>query len=292
MLGGSASYFAPSATFFTHVRVVAWSARISGPWNSARGEDHGISTRGREGGRRQGLPLAGPLRLPVNEAETLDRSSTSSPLARAGREGVRVADVFLGNIQPDLQSQVRSGDGARWWADTMNFWIDTARDSLPTSRRVDCLRQRRRAAQAHRRAQPGPRRPRHHGIGPADRGRQARRVRRGPLHRRRHLRDARPPWPRSATRPAPETPSPAASSASSTASAPTARARELRQAMVMGSAMASFNVEDFGTDASAASGAPRSTPASPPSSASRTSRPPIQAPRGRPTATGILGSNF
>ena len=48
--------------------------------------------------------------------------------------------------------------------------------------------------------------------------------------------------------PAPATPSPAASSATSMASAPHPEHGELRRAMVRGSALASFNVEDFGTE--------------------------------------------
>jgi sugar/nucleoside kinase (ribokinase family) len=53
------------------------------------------------------------------------------------------ADVlFLANIQPDLQRQVRGQcAGARFAAlDSMNLWIETARDSLTAAiREVDCL---------------------------------------------------------------------------------------------------------------------------------------------------------
>src|SRR5688500_7251731 len=55
----------------------------------------------------------------------------------------RDADVlFLANIQPDLQRAVREQcTGARFVAlDTMNLWIDIARDSLvKTIAGVDCL---------------------------------------------------------------------------------------------------------------------------------------------------------
>src|SRR6201984_2129173 len=55
----------------------------------------------------------------------------------------RAADVvFLANIQPDLQRQVRAQcSEARFVAlDSMNLWIDTARDSLiETVGAVDCL---------------------------------------------------------------------------------------------------------------------------------------------------------
>jgi sugar/nucleoside kinase (ribokinase family) len=55
----------------------------------------------------------------------------------------RAAEVlFLANIQPELQRQVRSQcDGARLAAlDSMNLWIETARDSLTAAiHEVDCL---------------------------------------------------------------------------------------------------------------------------------------------------------
>ena len=39
--------------------------------------------------------------------------------------------LFLGNIQPDLQRDVRRQSSAGFAAlDSMNLWIDTARDSL------------------------------------------------------------------------------------------------------------------------------------------------------------------
>ena len=50
--------------------------------------------------------------------------------------------LFLANIQPDLQRQVRGQcDGARLAAlDSMNLWIETARESLTAAvREVDCL---------------------------------------------------------------------------------------------------------------------------------------------------------
>jgi cytidine kinase len=54
----------------------------------------------------------------------------------------RAADVlFLGNIQPDLQREVRAQATPRLAAlDSMNLWIDTARDSLSAAiAEVDCL---------------------------------------------------------------------------------------------------------------------------------------------------------
>src|SRR5690606_28222419 len=58
-------------------------------------------------------------------------------------ERSRAADtLFLANIQPDLQRQVRAQCGAARFTglDSMNLWIETARDSLLAAiREVDCL---------------------------------------------------------------------------------------------------------------------------------------------------------
>ena len=50
--------------------------------------------------------------------------------------------LFLANIQPELQRQVRAQcEGARFAAlDSMNMWIETARDSLLAAiGEVDCM---------------------------------------------------------------------------------------------------------------------------------------------------------
>ncbi|MBA2523167.1 MAG: sugar kinase, partial [Solirubrobacterales bacterium] len=58
-------------------------------------------------------------------------------------EGSRASELlFLGNIQPELQRKVRAeATGARFVAlDSMNLWIDIARDSLLAAiSEVDCL---------------------------------------------------------------------------------------------------------------------------------------------------------
>ena len=147
----------------------------------------------------------------------------------------------------------RSANGSRLAAlDSMNLWIETTRDSLVAAiGEVDCLLlQRRRDPDADRGAEPGPRRAGVMEHGPADRGRQARRVRGGPVHprgllrapglpargrprpdrRRRQLRRRLPRLPRHAGHRA-------------------ARATQtLRQAMAYGTVLASFNVEEFGTE--------------------------------------------
>jgi len=145
MLGGSAVHFALSASFFDDVRVV-------GPVGDDFGEAEYAVLRGRgvdtsdiehvEGGKT--FFWAGEYEYNLNVRRTLDTQLNvfgdfEPKLSAASRE----ADVlFLANIQPDLQRQVREQcEGARFVAmDSMNLWIDIARDSLlETIKTVDCV---------------------------------------------------------------------------------------------------------------------------------------------------------
>ena len=162
--------------------------------------------------------------------------------------------LFLANIQPDLQREVREQCAdARFVAlDSMNLWIDIARDSLlRTIATVDCLilndaelkqltdepnlvRAARAVLDARARAWSSPSR--------ASTARRCSRARAS---------SALPAYPleTSSTRPAPATRSPAASSATSPRTPSEELADELlRRAMAYGTALASFNVEEFGTE--------------------------------------------
>ena len=70
--------------------------------------------------------------------------------------------LFLGNIQPDLQREVREQCRPRKFVamDSMNLWIDIAHEALLRDDRARRLpgAQRLRAQAAHRRAEPRPRR--------------------------------------------------------------------------------------------------------------------------------------
>ena len=135
--------------------------------------------------------------------------------------------LFLANIQPDLQREVRAQlPDARFVAlDSMNLWIDIARDSLVAAiAAVDCLilndaelrqltgKPNLVAAAREILAWAPPQRP---GPRPERDRRQAGRVRRRADHREASSRCPPIRWRRSSTRPAPATPSPAASSATS-----------------------------------------------------------------------------
>ncbi|HEY1523817.1 MAG TPA: PfkB family carbohydrate kinase [Solirubrobacteraceae bacterium] len=145
MLGGSAVYFSLAASFFDTVQVV-------GPVGDDFGEEEydvlrarGIRTEDIEhvpGG--QTFFWRGEYGWDLNERQTLDTQlgvfadfdpKLSAPSASADL-------LFLANIQPDLQRAVRQQcQQARFVAlDSMNFWIETARDSLiETMGVVDCV---------------------------------------------------------------------------------------------------------------------------------------------------------
>jgi sugar/nucleoside kinase (ribokinase family) len=145
MLGGSAVHFSLAASFFDEVRVV-------GPVGDDFGEDElavlrarGVETEDIEhvpGGRT--FFWKGVYGWDLGTRETLDTQlNVFAEFAPKLSERSRAADVlFLANIQPDLQREVRAQcAGARFVAlDSMNLWIEIARESLIAAiSEVDCL---------------------------------------------------------------------------------------------------------------------------------------------------------
>jgi sugar/nucleoside kinase (ribokinase family) len=145
MLGGAATHFALAASFFEQVRVV-------GPI----GDDFGdrqlqiMSTRGTDladvervaGGKT--FFWHGEYGWDLNSRETLDTQlGVFEGFQPKLSESSRSSEVlFLANIQPDLQREVRGQlPAARFVAlDSMNLWIEIARDSLVAAiGGVDCL---------------------------------------------------------------------------------------------------------------------------------------------------------
>ena len=145
MLGGAAVHFALAASFFDEVRVV-------GPVGEDFGEPELEVLRGRAvdiadvervvGGET--FFWRGEYGWDLNSRETLEtRLGVFEGFQPKLSENSRSSDVlFLANIQPDLQLEVRAQlPQARFVAlDSMNLWIDTARDSLIQAiSGVDCL---------------------------------------------------------------------------------------------------------------------------------------------------------
>jgi sugar/nucleoside kinase (ribokinase family) len=135
MLGGAATHFALAASFFDDVRVV-------GPVGDDFGESEYeiLRTRGTntddvehvEGGKT--FFWHGEYHFDLNSRTTHDTQlNVFETFAPKLSEASKQADVlFLANIQPDLQYAVRQQcERARFVAmDSMNLWIDIARDSL------------------------------------------------------------------------------------------------------------------------------------------------------------------
>ena len=133
MLGGSASHFSISASFFSDVRLVAV---VGGDFADqdvfAR---HNIDTTDLERiADGKTFLWRGRYEFDLNVAHTLETQlnvfAGFEPKLSEGSRNARL--VFLGNIQPDLQRGVRAQiPRAELVAlDTMNHWIETTRDSL------------------------------------------------------------------------------------------------------------------------------------------------------------------
>ncbi len=144
MLGGAATHFALAASFFDRVRVVGPVGTDFGERELAvlatRGTDIGDVERRPDG---QTFSWAGEYGWDLNSRETLDTqlgvfADFQPKLSTASRE----SDVlFLANIQPELQREVLDQCRAGFVAlDSMNLWIESARPALlEVIERVDCL---------------------------------------------------------------------------------------------------------------------------------------------------------
>ena len=135
MLGGSASHFSISASFFTDVSIVGV---VGGDFTEEDGEVfkiHNIGTHDLE--RIQDgktFRWAGRYEYDLNVAHTLDTQLNvfADFKPKLSEESKSSRLLFLGNIQPDLQREVREQmPNAELVAlDTMNLWIENTRDSL------------------------------------------------------------------------------------------------------------------------------------------------------------------
>jgi sugar/nucleoside kinase (ribokinase family) len=144
MLGGAAVHFSLAASFFTEVRPVGPVGEDFGAAEFEVLERRGVITDDIErvpGGRS--FFWRGHYDYDLNVAHTDDTQlGVFAEFEPKLSEASRNADtLFLANIQPDLQRRVRSQCQARFSGlDSMNLWIETARDSLLAAiAEVDCL---------------------------------------------------------------------------------------------------------------------------------------------------------
>ncbi|HYV86653.1 MAG TPA: PfkB family carbohydrate kinase [Patescibacteria group bacterium] len=133
VLGGSATYFSVAASYFTQVRLVAVVGTDFGEAPRALLKARGIDLTGLEVAPGRTFRWSGEYSVDLNDRTThathLNVFETFRPKLRKEDAGARF--LFLGNIDPDLQrdvlAQVKPGFSA---CDTMNFWIEGKSDSV------------------------------------------------------------------------------------------------------------------------------------------------------------------
>jgi sugar/nucleoside kinase (ribokinase family) len=145
MLGGAAVHFSLAASFFTAVRPVGPVGDDFGAAEFEVLEKRGVHTgdvEQVEGGKS--FFWRGRYGYDLNVAHTEDTQlGVFGEFEPKLSEQAKEADsLFLANIQPDLQRQVRAQCGAARFSalDSMNLWIDTAKDSLLAAiAEVECV---------------------------------------------------------------------------------------------------------------------------------------------------------
>jgi sugar/nucleoside kinase (ribokinase family) len=134
VLGGAATHFSLAASFFTDVHVVGVVGEDFGEDELVVFAARGIGTGDLEqvagarsfhwsGRYEDDMAVAHTLATDLNVFADFDPQLSGD--ARAA------STLFLANIQPDLQRRVRDQSEARLTGlDSMNYWIESARDSL------------------------------------------------------------------------------------------------------------------------------------------------------------------
>src|SRR4051812_45744614 len=145
LLGGSAVHFSLASSFFADTRVVGPVGDDFGDEEFAVLHARGVNTDDVErvpGGRT--FFWAGRYERDVNVRHTLqtDLNVFETFRPKLSPQSAQADVVFLANIQPSLQIEVREQcRDARFTAmDSMNLWIDIARDDLVCAiGLVDCV---------------------------------------------------------------------------------------------------------------------------------------------------------
>jgi sugar/nucleoside kinase (ribokinase family) len=143
-LGGSATYFSVAASYFAPVSLVAVIGEDLGDGELAPLRARNIDMSGIERKEGRTFRWSGVYNYDLNTRETLDTQlnvfEEFDPVIR--KEHRSLPYVFLGNIDPDLQHKVLDQvDSPRVVVtDTMNYWISGKRESLlKILSRVDIL---------------------------------------------------------------------------------------------------------------------------------------------------------
>ncbi len=133
-LGGSATYFSFSASFFAPINLVACVGEDFDSSDVELLDSRGIDLEGLERMDGKTFFWAGKYGYDLNEAQTLDTQlNVFADFRPTLPEAYRDSDfVFLGNIDPALQRQVLTQvkDPKLIACDTMNYWINGQLESL------------------------------------------------------------------------------------------------------------------------------------------------------------------
>ncbi len=143
-LGGSATYFSTSASYFTEVRLVAVIGEDFPREHIQFLKSRNVDTRGLEVKRGETFRWRGEYGYDLNEARTLaTHLNVLATFKPAIVDDYKTTDVvFLANVDPDIQLDVlRQVKKPKLVAcDTMNYWISSKLDALKrTLKEVDLL---------------------------------------------------------------------------------------------------------------------------------------------------------
>ena len=134
VLGGSATYFSYAASFFTSVRLVATVGDDFPEEHLRLLKERGVDVTGLQTSRGRTFRWVGEYGFDLNEARTIDTQlnvfADFKPLLPSSLK--KTPFLFLANIAPELQLDVlRQMERPQLTAlDTMNFWIQGRREAL------------------------------------------------------------------------------------------------------------------------------------------------------------------
>jgi sugar/nucleoside kinase (ribokinase family) len=144
ILGGAATYFSLAASFFAPVKVVAVVGDDFDPADGQLLENHGVDLEGLEHASGKTFFWAGVYSDDLNDRTTLTTDlNVFAEFSPKLPESYRSCPyLFLGNIQPSLQSRVRRQmtQTRLVGGDTMNYWIrETPQELAEAIREWDVL---------------------------------------------------------------------------------------------------------------------------------------------------------
>ena len=134
LLGGSANYFSLSASLLSSVQVVGVVGTDYADKDFQLLRDRGVDLKGLQTMEGETFKWKGKYENAMNEAVTLDtRLNVFESFNPVIPDEYKTSEfLFLANIDPDLQLKVLEQVEAPKLvgADTMNFWIESKKDSL------------------------------------------------------------------------------------------------------------------------------------------------------------------